>query len=66
MRIITVLCCLLTVSVISMRAYGSAADDRLVKLDSLLTQKAVEIPALQEKVSISVSGVTLELPIARD
>jgi type IV pilus assembly protein PilQ len=37
-----------------------SAQDKYVQLDSLLSNKAAEIPALNEKVSISVSDVPLE------
>jgi type IV pilus assembly protein PilQ len=37
-----------------------ATDDRYALLDSVLSSKTQDIPALKEKISISVSGVSLE------
>jgi type IV pilus assembly protein PilQ len=52
-RSVTLLCTLLIFS-------GAGAQDYFARLDSLLAVKAKEIPALDEKVSISVSDVSLE------
>jgi type IV pilus assembly protein PilQ len=60
MRPISILTYLLISALFLINPVCHASIDRYAALDSLLTQKTKDIPALDEKISISVSGVSLE------